>query len=484
MVLCGLVALFVVGCATPQKKGDRAFERGQYQSALEHYEESIDKGTEDWRVYYRAAQAANHGAKFAAAERYYSKALRYGGGTKVAREFAAFYLKTSNYAKAARLLQYLLNTDIEKQPVYNNLGTALMYAGAPLDAESYLLIAQQMDPKDPIPYINLGVLYERHFHKPSLALGFYRCYAKLSKGSSQSEKVRTRIAQLGNQLRGAGAVDVPCGEPYRPGRGVRAGSASREELRKSLEGRGGGEGRERPVGESGQREETAQSGNKTIDLQFDGAAGDEEAQREEGKKVAAELEKMEEESGEESRGDSGGESDSAEDVIIERQGERPSAVASPGGDERQEADGADEAEERAARDANQTRLERARQAFEQENHKLVVEIISDMSLGQLEADSMRIYGVSLAELGRNEEAAQWLEWSVKRKPSAGAVSRLLEVYERLERQEDIRGLCERLKNRSSLEESVREALEACPSPMDTMTPEQKQKALEEYRKQQ
>lgn len=213
-----LCLVTLVGCATVQRQGDRAFDKGNCLQALENYDEAAAAGTKDPKMYQRAAQCALKLGNLAGAERYYSQALRFGGGVPVARELAGFYVKTSNYVSAVRVYQYLLYQETDKQPVYNNLGTALMYAGQPFDAESYLMIAQQMDPGDPTPYVNLGLLYDRHLRQPWLAINFYECFNEITKGrATNAEMVRQRASELRDRyFRLYDADSVACGEPYRP----------------------------------------------------------------------------------------------------------------------------------------------------------------------------------------------------------------------------------------------------------------------------
>lgn len=215
-----LICLFTLltlmtGCLNTAQRGDRAFKAGDCEQALKLYEESIKEKSRDPEVFYRAAQCATRLGGFTQAERYYSRALRYGGGPKVAKALARLYIKTSNYARAVRVLQALLNDErVKPQPVYNNLGTALMYAGEPLDAESYLLIAQQMDPKDPFPYVNLGLLYDRHLRRPELAMGFYTCYLSIGKNPPQGRSVKLRMYEL-KQAGHRPDQAVACGKAYK-----------------------------------------------------------------------------------------------------------------------------------------------------------------------------------------------------------------------------------------------------------------------------
>lgn len=217
-----IFALLLIGlasCTHPGKMGDRAFEAENYSLALKYYEEEMTQGANDWNLYYRAAKAATRIGSFSTAERYYSLSLRYGGGLEVAKDLAEFYVQTSNYARAVRVYQFLLKHTDDPQPVYNNLGTALMYAGKPLDGESYLMISQQMAPKNPLPYINLGVLYDQHLKQPQLARLFFECFLELS-GEEPNESTRVVTARLQEmKLHSYTAIDYEgfrCGEPYIP----------------------------------------------------------------------------------------------------------------------------------------------------------------------------------------------------------------------------------------------------------------------------
>jgi tetratricopeptide (TPR) repeat protein len=218
-VTCLFSMALVVGCAGAEQRGDHAMEMGRYDIALEYYDEEIGRGSRDPDLYYRAAVAAQRQGAFARAERYYSQSLRYGGGNEVARALAEFYIQTSNFTQAVRVLQFLVSSEEDDesiQPLYSNIGTALMYAGNYLDAEFYLLLAQQMDPSDSIPYINLGVLYDRHLRNRPKSVMFYHCYVEMAPDGSRARQVRTRLREIENQ----GPVDtsrvnLECGEEYR-----------------------------------------------------------------------------------------------------------------------------------------------------------------------------------------------------------------------------------------------------------------------------
>ena len=218
-LLCLVSSALVLGCVGPEQRGDHAMEMGRYDIALEYYDEEISRGSRDPDLYYRAAVAAQRQGAFARAERYYSQSLRYGGGNEVARALAEFYIQTSNFSQAVRVLQFLVSSeddDANIQPLYSNIGTALMYAGNYLDAEFYLLLAQQMNPEDPIPYINLGVLYDRHLRNRPKSVMFYNCYAEMAPDGSRTRQVRTRLREIENQGRvDTSRVNLTCGEEYR-----------------------------------------------------------------------------------------------------------------------------------------------------------------------------------------------------------------------------------------------------------------------------
>lgn len=212
------LCLLAAGCSSLQRRADRAYERESYVEALGLYDEAIEAGNRDPGLYYNAARASLKTGDFAGAERYYSRSLDLGAGDDVAWELANFYVSTSNYVSAARVYRYLLARVGDKQPVYNNLGTALMYAGLPFDAESYLMVAQHMDPSNPSAYLNLGLLYDRHLRQPWLAASFYECYEELAGRAENVPMVRQRASELRDRyyrLYQKGAVS--CGVEYHPG---------------------------------------------------------------------------------------------------------------------------------------------------------------------------------------------------------------------------------------------------------------------------
>lgn len=212
-----LVLTFVIsGCMTPRDYGDRAYEAERYNEALDFYEKSFAEGTKDSELFRRAAKASLITGDFASAERYYSQALRYGAGIEVARELAEFYVKTNNFVSAIRVYQYLLDHEPETQSIYNNLGTAMMYAGKAFDAEAYLLIAQQLDPSDPLPYLNLGVLYDQHLRQSARAVGFYGCFMQMTKARDKTYVLTgQRISEIEERWGERDSL-VTCGEAFSP----------------------------------------------------------------------------------------------------------------------------------------------------------------------------------------------------------------------------------------------------------------------------
>ena len=405
--VAGLCALVFVGCATPGERADRALEAGDHVRALELYKMEIDKDPRDPDLYYKAAKAAIESGNFALAERYYSRSLRYGGGTKVAKALAQFYLKTSNYASAVRVLQRLLDEVENTQPVYNNLGTALMYSGLALDAESYLLVAQQMEPDDPIPYLNLGLLYDEHLNNPRLALGFYECYLELGETMKQVRKVRVRVKELRRSWSNPPPqFDVDCGKPYEPA--VAAGSAeSLAELKRQSQAESGGAEKSGSAGESDDGE--------SIDL---GVSGGEQA-------------------------------DPENPPSIEKQVE-------------------ERAEDRAESDAKRSdetlsALERAERAFASEKYDQVVQIFSKLPIDALNPRNASMYGLALHEVGRDDDAEHWLEHSLERRPTERVFETLVEIYRAEENDQELVRMCDKYRSHPNLKEKV---VEICPEPVD------------------
>lgn len=214
-----LISIVLAGCVNDRQLGDREFELDNFKKALEHYDRDISSGSKDPEVFAQAARASVQLGSFGTAERYYGKAVSNGAGIDVVRELAKFYVRTSNYGSAIRVYKYLLKVEQNKQPIYNNLGTAFLYSGSPFDAESYLLIAQQMDPNDPFPYLNLGLLYDQNLKKTPKAIGFYNCFMKLAPTHEAAPRVRQRLGEIERLSKEVEEVD--CSVPYKePARAV------------------------------------------------------------------------------------------------------------------------------------------------------------------------------------------------------------------------------------------------------------------------
>jgi tetratricopeptide (TPR) repeat protein len=410
--LLALVALLFSGCATTKDRGDRAFEADKYSEALDYYEVAIDDGSRDADLYFNAAEAALRIGDFSLAERYYSRALRYGGGTKVKRAMAEFYIATSNYTKAVRVLQELLETTDDPQSVFNNLGAALMYGGLPLEAEAYLLVAQQMKPSDPVPYVNLGVLYDKHMRQPRLALGFYRCYLKQSNAPGQRRKIAGRVKALEMQYDNqddSARFNVQCGQPYQPPK-----PPSKEEVRQRLS-----------ESELAQAPDDAEGGD-------DEAPGDKKGDDE---KPAD---------------DQTAEDDTPPPVIYRQVEDVPEDKPSQ----------ASQSEQVKGQDAGDSveALRLAEEAFAQDNHKDVVRHLETLPASSLDAHSMALYGRSLAALGQHKQAQRWLAGAVAEDATEQSVAALYAVYLELGENQKIHQLCERFED----DQAFDDVLENCP----------------------
>jgi tetratricopeptide (TPR) repeat protein len=390
-------------------RADTAYDNEQWSEALTRYEEAFsDRGDGEVppAAYARAARAATRAGNFSLAERYYHRALRNNAGPDVVKELAEFYLKTSKYNKAARILRSLLDSDLPKQPIYNNLGTALMYGGAPLDAESYLLVAQQMRPRDPYPYINLGLLYDRHLRHPALAVGFYQCFRKMAPNAPEVRSVNNRIDELQSQLSDdRPAVGVSCAEPYQPNQAssVAAIGKHMEGVRASR-GRGEGNGGDAPTPVNMKTD-----GGKTYDLST--------------------LEPVEE---------SGSAQESAD--------EETSSTQQKGQAE-------------ASSETTSAAVSNARTAFDNEQYRDVIDAMSSVEMSEMSPEAMGMYGIALGELGRNQKAVQWLDWSVQREPTPRRVEMLVTVHRRLKQPQEAKDVCDRFRG----DDAYREALSNCPA---------------------
>jgi tetratricopeptide (TPR) repeat protein len=401
-ILSGSIFSGLAGCVSTSQRGDRAFKSGHYNEALDHYERAMAAGEHTPELYTSAAQAALRIGDFTLAERYYSQALRYGGGEAVARELAEFYIATSNYAKAVPVLQSILETTDRPQTVFNNLGAALMYAGSPLNAESYLMVAQQMDPSDPVPYVNLGVLYEKHLNNPRLAYGFYKCFLKLSADSRQRGKVRARVTALEVRFKNdfPSRYAVACGEPYQP-----AEAPSQEEMKREVARR--------------LADETAELEAKPSESPID-ASPDSDA-------------------------DSDAPDADAQPIIIDRMVTEP-----PPQSQTSDTAGADRLESHQV-------LSLAEKAFAHHNYQEVVRLIEELPATSLDAHAMALYGRSLVALQEYDEAQRWLAAAVAESPNPVVVGALWTVYRELGDKDRALDLCHRFQD----DEQYRELLREC-----------------------
>ena len=210
-----LTLVLMAACSTLKEQGDAEFERGHFDDAMGHYEDAIAQGDRDPELFYRAGQASLKKGDFSAAERYFSRAIRHGGGVPVMRSLASLYIQTSNFSRAIDVLKELLRLGDDPYTVYQNLGVALIYTKQPVEAEDYLILAQHAGLDRPVAYFNLGLLYDRYLSRPALGLEFYRCYIALSNTPKDPQ-----ITRLSSRIEAAGeAVDqantqVNCGQKY------------------------------------------------------------------------------------------------------------------------------------------------------------------------------------------------------------------------------------------------------------------------------
>lgn len=389
-VLCFVAVCALSGCVSTQQRGDRAFQAGQYNEALDHYERAMDGGDRSAELYANAARAALRIGDFSLAERYFNRALQNGGGESVARELADFYIATSNYTKAVRVLQTVLETASDPQTIFNDLGTALMYAGSALNAESYLMVAQQMKPDDPVPYVNLGVLYDKHLHNPRLAYGFYQCFLKLGPNSRQSGRVRARVSLLETRYKGdfPARYAVACGQPYQPA-AASAGDLKREVARRLGDASAGAAdgAAQQPGSDAGASGPSQPSAPDT------------------------------------------GEAGEVGEITIDRGVVEP-PTPSPGA--------------RASEAPDHARTATlAETAFANHNHQQVIELLKKLPVEALTPRLMGIYGQSLSELGEYERARRWLSAAVADAPEPATVFALWTAYRQLNRIPAAQALCER-----------------------------------------
>lgn len=416
-----VAVLACAGCVNTQTLGDRAFKSEEYGLALDYYEQAIAEGVRDPQLYVRAAKAATAQGAFPQAERYYSQALRHGGGVEVARALAQLYVQTNNFAQAVRVYQYLMRVEKDVQPVYSNMGAALMYSGRYLDAESFMIIAQQMNPADPVPYINLGVLYDRHIRNRPRAAAFYGCFTELTSDASQRRLVQNRLMEMGNEGPIDGSrVGLECGEVFRLPEPVAV------DLSDALKDYGG-----------------------EVDLGFEVEPGQTSEEIEVQRMVASEDEQDTSESDSPVASNEAAE-DAQEGVSEQEQqpadgtSEAPTVevdvdVVAPA-----ESDGVSRAEAEAAG------------YFEDGRYDDVVRTLRGLEERSEAGD--RQLGLALYRTGRFEDAIGWLELSLERLPSPQVAGALLDAYGRQGNRDAMGPVCERFQGWPDYEA----VLERCP----------------------
>lgn len=404
--ILSIFAAILMGCVGPEMMGDRAMERGDPAEALHQYDRAIERGNRDPDLYFRAAKAAQQQGAFARAERYFSQSLRYGGGVEIARALAEFYIQTSNYMQAVRVFQYLLRIEDDDDaipPLYSNLGAALMYGGQYVDAESYMLLAQQERPEDPVPYINLGVLYDRHLRNLPKAVRFYECFTEMATDANQVRTVQTRLRELENQRSiDASRVNLECGSPYR------AAPPERHDLRQLF-----GDSGEGDVGESSDDPIVIDRLNLDVPLEYE-------------PDVEADDELTLIESDEQS-----------DDGDIEVVDEPGATSEQPPSDE----------------------LSAVRDAYDSGRYDEVVDRLEETAeAGELSRHQRGILGESYYHTGRFDRAGEVLEELISEAPAPEHVRILLDSYRRLDDDERYRAVCDRFSGWPAYED----VLEDCP----------------------
>lgn len=386
------------GCMTYQRQGDRAFEQGDCDQALYAYEHAIDNDSKDPELYYRAAKCSMRLGDFASAESYFGKSLRFGAGLDVARELASFYVKTSNYVSAVRVYQYLLYEVSDKQPVYNNLGTALMYAGQYFDAESYLMVAQQLEPEDPLPYVNLAVLYDRHLRQPWLAINFYDCYQRLSPRAPNVDAVAQRSKELRSRYSRMYQEEIlECGQAYEP----RADSAPTGGLKKAIE---------LEMDAQTPTDETPGEGEASWGMPGSGKSDAPDA-------------------------GGGDASDQPTEIPIDRV--VTEQVASPDR-------------------AKQSQLDRGRRAYEQGEWSEVVDALTRVPVANLSGQEQKMLGLAYLQQSNWTLSAHWLGLAVLEAEDTEVVGGLFTAFGRMKRDARVAELCKEFGKRPKYEKLARE----------------------------
>jgi tetratricopeptide (TPR) repeat protein len=405
------VASLLVACVSVEHQGDRAFEAGKHKEAQTLYREAIAQGSEDPKLYVKAARNELQLGNLASAEGYYTRALRYGGGPDVAKELARYYVETSNYASAVRVYQYLLYEVENPQPVYNNLGTALMYAGQPFDAESYLMMAQQLEPRNPLPYLNLGLLYDQHLKQPWLAINFYSCFVEMSGEVEQRRQAAQRVRELESQwARLYDPSAVRCGEIYEPPV-------------------------DRPVQDLAGKLKVP---GEPIDLNTSS-----EATKKEPTDIIVErmVESLPGTGSASTDGSSGASDSSAEGETKVKEVKQPDPPEDP----------KPNAETSTTVDPD---VARGRAAFAKKEWKTAVDAFTDVPLKKLEARDIAYLGASYFRLEQYAESARWLEIVAGLEPSADNVVLLVDAYIRAGNLVSAANTCDRFRGRKEMKPVV------------------------------
>ncbi len=116
--------------------------------------------------------------------------------------------------EAAQQLQIVVEMDPQYSAAWNNLGAARYVLGDRDGAERAWLRSHELQPRNPMPPKNLGMLAEQR-GDPARALGFYRRYLEVA--SVPDRAVVERVPRLEPGLPGdVGAAPPP---PDGPGRG-------------------------------------------------------------------------------------------------------------------------------------------------------------------------------------------------------------------------------------------------------------------------
>lgn len=129
----------------------------------------------------------------------YKEALALDGGNALLHNDLAFiYIGLKSYELAQNHLQTAITLDINCATCFNNLGYLQSLTNEHLEAEKNLRRAMFLNPDDPLPYFNLGVLYEQtgNNEKAIEAYEAYTVYADQAVDDKIVNKVRSHIQNL------------------------------------------------------------------------------------------------------------------------------------------------------------------------------------------------------------------------------------------------------------------------------------------------